>query len=95
MKQIVLTNDKQRKHFLENYWDENLGWQHILFEPEMRFNYYRGYFQDGSFITVMDSRDGIGTPIKTLTKSGQKYFPTRSTQTEMLQHLKNVANKNW
>lgn len=93
MNPIILTNDKQRKNFLENYWDENLGWQHIWFDPEMRFNYYRAYFPDGSFITVMISRDGIGTPIKTLTKSDQKYFPSWTTQTTMLQHLKNVANE--
>jgi hypothetical protein len=94
MKEIVLVNDKQRKEFLDNYWDEDYGWQHIWFDPEMRFNYYRAYFSDGSFITVMTSRDGVGIPIKTLTKSGQKYFPTWSTQTDMLQHLKNIANKN-
>ncbi|MFR3683918.1 MAG: hypothetical protein ACLTXM_02620 [Enterococcus sp.] len=92
-REIVLTNDKQRKEFLQNYFDESLGWQHIWFDPEMRFNYYRAYFLDGSFITVLDSRDGNVMPIKTLTKSGQKYFPTWSTQTDMVKHLKNVANK--
>ncbi|MFR3685738.1 MAG: hypothetical protein ACLTXM_11985 [Enterococcus sp.] len=93
MKPIVLTNDKQRKEFLENYWDEELGWQCAWYDPEMRFNYYRAYFFDGSFITVLDGRDHSGMPIKTLTKSGEKYFPTWTTQTTLLQHLREVANK--
>ncbi|MDT2392757.1 hypothetical protein P7D58_02415 [Enterococcus avium] len=75
MKEIVLVNDKQRKEFLENYWDEDYGWQHIWFDPEIRFNYYRAYFSDGSFITVMTSRDGVGIPIKTFNEKWPKVFP--------------------
>lgn len=91
--EIILTNNKQRKEFLEDYTNEEIGWEKVSWDEKFRFFYYQAMFSDGSRIMVLESRDGVGVPIKTLVKKGQKYFPNRSTQTEMIEHLKIVANK--
>ncbi len=90
--EIVLTNDSQRKEFLDNYLLP--PWSHIRHDDELGLDFYRVYLSDGSFITVIDSRRGDRiVPITTLTRSGSNYFPTWTTQGELLAHLRNVAGK--
>lgn len=93
MTNIVLTNDKQRKHFLENYSDESLGWEVHHHDEANNFIYYRCRFEDGSFITVLTHRKASVMPIKTLTKADGNYFPIWTTQSDLIKHLKDVAGK--
>lgn len=93
MKVPVLTNDKQRKHFLENYFDESLGWYVHHYDEGNMLQYYRCDFEDGSFITVLDHRRASVMPIKTLTKAGGVYFPAWTNQGDLIKHLKKVAGK--
>ncbi len=90
--EITLTNDHQRKEFLGDYYED--PWEHIRCDEELGLNFYRVTFRDGSFITAVESRRGYHIPpLLTLTKPGQPYFPVRSTQGEMIAHLKKVAGK--
>lgn len=91
---IVLTNDRQRKEFLENYYLENGPWKLIREDEEVGLNFYRVTFPDGSFITAMDSYwDAYQAPIFTLTQPGFEYFPSWTTQGELFSHLRKVAGK--
>lgn len=92
--QIVLTSDRQRKMFLENYYEENSPWELIREDEEIGLNFYRVTFPDGSFITAMDSYwDAYQAPIFTLTQPGFEYFPSWTTQGELFSHLRKVAGK--
>ena len=93
LKEIVLTNDKQRKEFLDDFTNEEIGWSLLKYDSELRFYYWQAKFSDGSRIVVLYSRDGVYVPIKTLVKKGENYFPRPATQTLMLEHLREVANK--
>ena len=89
---IILTNDKKRKEFLDEYWDEEKGWYVLKYDSDFQITYYRADLEDGSHITVMEGR-GFGRPVKTLTKKGKMYFPVPTTQGDLIEHLKQVANK--
>lgn len=93
-KEIVLTNDRQRKEFLENYYMENGPWELIREDEEIGLNFYRVTFEDDSFITAVDSYwDAYKAPIFTLTQPGVDYFPEWTAQGELFAHLRKVAGR--
>ena len=92
-KEVVLTNDSQRKEFLRDY----RKWELVHIDEFNRFDYYRHTFADGSKVTALEHDASIGpvkrTAIITLTKAGKNYSPVHSTQGELFQHLREHAKK--
>ena len=92
MDNLVLTNDQQRKDLLGDFYEN--PWEHIRCDEELELNFYRVSFRDGSYITAIVSRYGYHIPaLLTLTKPGQPYSPERSTQGELIDHLRKVAGR--
>lgn len=78
-----LTNDVKRKEFYLNF-KEN--WELLHVDKYNNFKYYGFDFEDGSFLTALEYKDGMA--IITLTEATWDYVPVASTMTEIVSHLR-------